>query len=558
MDNKFDNDFYGFEPQKPLTEKQNTEGQNTEPESVNGADAVAFEPQMPLADKEQANEQGDDQGFNPIRHKAVYSDNGFVGAPVPPQPQPQPQPQQPQQPLPPFQGYYYAQPQPYYPPQPQPYPPVQPQEPADFVVPEAAKSKTNKSLVVVIIVLGVLLAASLFGIVGYSIYQTDNKNKNSDSPFSMFSERSDGNSNGDLDGYDRKYSFTNPQTPSTTVPPAHNESDFSDKTDKNYGGMTLNDKPSDADSNKSYGAEYAFNEASDSVVSVLCYQESSENNNNPDSQGSGIILSSDGYIVTNAHVIGNSKTAYEIKVVAADNKEYTAGVVGFDTRTDIALLKLVDAKDLKAATFGNSDKIKLGEDIIVIGNPGGIEYKNSMTKGVVSAINRDASSKSLVKYIQTDAAINPGNSGGPAVNMYGQVIGVASAKIVDEKYEGMGFCIPTTQLKEIIDKLMKSGYVDGRVKIGITGSAITAAEAQYYNVPQGIQIQSIQSGGPCDNTDLTKGDIITALDESKITSFSEIYQVLEKHSDGDKVKLKFYRPGEGRNYEIEITLQADK
>ena len=181
-----------------------------------------------------------------------------------------------------------------------------------------------------------------------------------------------------------------------------------------------------------------------------------------------------------------------------------------------------------------------------------------MTKGVVSAINRDASSKSLVKYIQTDAAINPGNSGGPAVNMYGQVIGVASAKIVDEKYEGMGFCIPSTQVKEIIDKLMKYGYVDGRVKIGISGAAITAAEAQYYDVPQGIQVQIIQSGGPCDNTDLTKGDIITALDDSKITSFSEIYQVLEKHSDGDKVKLKFYRPADGKDYEIEITLQADK
>lgn len=548
MDNQFDN-YYGFKPQKPLTEKQNTEQQTAEPEQFNGEEALDFEPQKPLVNHENQAEQSGDRGFNPIRHTAVYSDNGFVGGAEPFQQQQPPQP--------PVQGYY-AQPAPYYPPQ--PYPPVVPQEPAPFSAPAAEKPKANTSLIVVIVVLGVLLAASLFGIVGYSIYQTDknkNSDNNSDNPFSFFSERSDGNGNGGS-GDNKNLPFTFPDTPSVTEPAAHDESDFSDKTDKNYGGMTLGDKPADAETNKSYGAEYAFGQASDSVVSVLCYSGSAENSTTPDSQGSGIILSSDGYIITNAHVVGNSKTAYALKVVTADDKEYTAGVVGFDSRTDIALLKLVDAKDLKAATFGNSDQIKLGEDIIVIGNPGGIDYKNSMTKGVVSAINRDASSKSLVKYIQTDAAINPGNSGGPAVNMYGQVIGVASAKIVDEKYEGMGFCIPTTQVKEIIDKLMKSGYVDGRVKIGISGAAITAEEAQYYDVPQGIQVQTIQSGGPCDNTDLTKGDIITALDDSKITSFSEIYQVLEKHSDGDKVKLKFYRPADGKDYEIEITLQADK
>ena len=502
MDNQFEN-YYGFEPQKPLTEKKNTE--EAAPEDFSGEEALDFEPQKPLADKAEQAEPSADSGFNPIRHTAVYSDNGFSGAP-------EPQHQPPQPPQPSVQGYY-AQPMPYYPPQP-PYPPAAiPQEPAPFSAPSAGKPKANKSLIVVIVVLGVLLAASLFGMMGYTIYQTD-KNKKSDNN--------------------------------------------ADNTDKNYSGMTLGDKPADAETNKSYGAEYAFNQASDSVVSVLCYSGSAENRANPDSQGSGIILSSDGYIITNAHVVGNSKTAYALKVVTSDDKEYTAGVVGFDSRTDIALLKLVDAKGLKAASFGNSDQIKLGEDIIIIGNPGGIEYKNSMTKGVVSAINRDASSKSLVKYIQTDAAINPGNSGGPAVNVYGQVIGVASAKIVDEKYEGMGFCIPSTQVKEIIDKLMKYGYVDGRVKIGISGAAITAAEAQYYDVPQGIQVQIIQSGGPCDNTDLTKGDIITALDDSKITSFSEIYQVLEKHSDGDKVKLKFYRPADGKDYEIEITLQADK
>ena len=232
--------------------------------------------------------------------------------------------------------------------------------------------------------------------------------------------------------------------------------------------------------------------------------------------------------------------------------------MGYDARTDIALLKLVDASGLKAATFGDSEKIKQGEDIIIIGNPGGIEYKNSMTKGVISAINRDASTKSIVKYLQTDAAINPGNSGGPAVNMFGQVIGVASAKIVDEKYEGMGFCIPSAQVKEIVDKLMKDGYVSGRVRIGISGVALSSVQAEYYGVPCGIKVQSITEDGPCYDTELQEGDIITALDGKEIKTFSDIYLILEDYKDGDKAKLKFYRQTTGKDYEIEITLQADK
>ena len=146
-----------------------------------------------------------------------------------------------------------------------------------------------------------------------------------------------------------------------------------------------------------------------------------------------------------------------------DGTTYNAGVVGFDSRTDIAVLKIDNPKNLKPATFGNSEEIELGEDIIVVGNPGGIDYQNSITKGVVSAVNRKLSSSSLVKYIQTDAAINPGNSGGPIVNMYGQVIGIATSKFVSEYYENMGFAIPSATAKDIVDSLIKNGYVNGRV-----------------------------------------------------------------------------------------------
>ena len=205
-----------------------------------------------------------------------------------------------------------------------------------------------------------------------------------------------------------------------------------------------------------------------------------------------------------------------------------------------------------------ADELKLGEDIIIIGNPGGLSYQNSMTKGIVSAIDREASSKNMVKYIQTDAAINPGNSGGPAVNLYGQVIGIASAKIVDEQYEGMGFCIPSATAKDIIDSLMKNGYIEGRVRIGISGYAVGSEEIQMYNLPRGIVIQEILADGPCDGTDLQPDDVITEADGTAITSFSDIYKVLENHKEGDKIKLKYYRYSTDKEGEVEITLQADK
>lgn len=538
-DNSFENDFYGYEPQKPMTEKSYSMDQVSE-----ALDTEGFQPQKPLLHPDPYEPPSDEQGFNPIRHTAVYADNRFVG---------DTEPQQTGQ----GQTYYPAQPdsryygndaaQPLY------------DSPSAAPAPPEKKRGMNTALMVVIIVLGAMLAASLCGIVAYSVYKssssTSSDSDKKDSPITEipgFTIPGYGNGDNDDNGGGGL------KIPSTTVAPEHKESDFSDKAIKDYAGLQIADKPEDVNTNPEYNAEYAFKAAADSVVSVLCFDEETDKNSDATSQGSGIVISEDGFIITNAHVVGNSKTAYLIKVVTADGKEYKAGVVGFDARTDLAVLKLVDAKGLKPAVFGDSDKIELGEDLIVIGNPGGIEYQNSMTKGIVSAINRDASSKNIVKYIQTDAAINPGNSGGPAVNSCGQVIGVASAKIADEKYEGMGFCIPSAQVKQIVDSLIRNGYVDGRVKIGVSGNAVGESEAQMYNLPKGIIIYGITEGGPCDNTDLRENDIITEFDGKQITSFADIYEALEGHKEGDKVKLKFYRQDNGKEYEIEITLQADK
>ena len=415
-------------------------------------------------------------------------------------------------------------------------------------VPPAPKNKMRTGLIIIIVVLCTLLVSSIIGIAVY------------------FVSNSSSTSNGqDAQG---GYSFTIPgyTVPGYTIPQSgeaapqtnHESSDYSDKINPDFKGITLQSKPKDAATNKSYTAESAFNMVSDSVVGIVCYSDEITTVENCSSQGSGIIITSDGYIITNAHVIGNSKTLYLIQVVTSDGKTYDAGVVGFDSRTDIAVLKIDGAKNMKAAYFGDSEKIELGEDIIAVGNPGGLDYQNSITKGIVSAVNRDLSSTSLVKYIQTDAAINPGNSGGPIVNLYGQVIGVATSKIVSEKYEGMGFAIPSATVKSIADNLIKDGYIKGRVKIGISGNAVNASAASSYNIPQGILVQQITEGGPCDGTELKTGDIITEADGQTVASFSDIYEILETHKSGDKIKLKYYRVSDGSEGEFEVTLQEDK
>ena len=417
-----------------------------------------------------------------------------------------------------------------------PYPPMPPRPP---------KKKANAGLIALIVVLCVLLVGSMAGFFVYFVSEN--------------SKKQDDNSSNSYSFTMPNYGYNIPSTEPTTAPVSeHKESDYSDKADANYKGVVLESKPKDADTNKSYTAESAFNKVSDSVVGIVGYTDEITTVENSATQGSGIILTSDGYVVTNAHVIGNSKTQYLLQVVTSDGKTYNAGVVGYDSRTDIAVLKMDDAKDLKAATFGNSENIELGEDIIVVGNPGGLDYQNSITKGIVSAVDRKMSSTSLVKYIQTDAAINPGNSGGPIVNLYGQVVGIATAKIVSEKYEGMGFAIPSATAKDIIDTLMKKGYVEGRVKIGITGSNVSSTVASAYGIPMGIMVDEISKDGPCYGTELKTDDIITGVDDKEIQSFSDIYEILETHKPGDKIVIKYYRMSDQSTGEVEVTLAEDK
>ena len=582
--NNFDNGFYGSAPQKPFTDKSSDLPVNPQAfsgESVNQPEQTAFDEQNTNTAPEQAqnvnysNEPfGAENQTAPVQNtpevnnaqQGAYRQNPDYAYPQHndySNPQYSARVNYPQNGMP-VQNNYGGQnvnyggcnPQYQYNPNPQNYNPnyqnyrnLPPQNnayaPYPPMPPRPPKKKANAGLIALIVVLCVLLVGSMAGFFVYFV--TENSKKQDDNSSNSYSFTMP------------NYGYNIPSTEPTTAPASeHKESDYSDKADANYKGVVLESKPKDADSNKSYTAESAFNKVSDSVVGIVGYTDKITTVENSATQGSGIILTSDGYVVTNAHVIGNSKTQYLLQVVTSDGKTYNAGVVGYDSRTDIAVLKMDDAKDLKAATFGNSENIELGEDIIVVGNPGGLDYQNSITKGIVSAVDRKMSSTSLVKYIQTDAAINPGNSGGPIVNLYGQVVGIATAKIVSEKYEGMGFAIPSATAKDIIDTLMKKGYVEGRVKIGITGSNVSSDVASAYGIPMGIMVDEISKDGPCYGTELKTDDIITGVDDKEIQSFSDIYEILETHKPGDKIVIKYYRMSDQSTGEVEVTLAEDK
>jgi serine protease Do len=285
--------------------------------------------------------------------------------------------------------------------------------------------------------------------------------------------------------------------------------------------------------------------------------------------GTGIILSEDGYIVTNAHVVtqsdGNPAAALEVHL--ADGDRYEAKLVGADARTDLAVLK-IEATDLPYADFGDSDQMEIGETVIAIGNPGGTELTSSVSQGIISGLNRLIKTSSdgySINCLQTDAAINPGNSGGPLVNQYAQVIGINSAKLVDTQYEGIGFAIPINEAKPIIDQLIRHGRVTDRARLGITGIAITQSFSQYYGWPQGILIVTIEEGSDIATKNLRAGevggDIITHVDGKAIGSFDDIARILNTKKGGDQMELTVYRQAmqgqEASTFDVTVTLISD-
>ena len=276
-------------------------------------------------------------------------------------------------------------------------------------------------------------------------------------------------------------------------------------------------------------------------------------------EGSGVVYSADGYIITNYHVISGAVTnksgsKVEVFTDTLDSKSYEATVVGYNISTDLAVIK-IDAKGLTPVEFSDSSKLKVGQYVITVGNPGGLEFMDSVTYGVISGLNRVVSSDSGVKLIQTDAAINPGNSGGALVNTKGQLVGINSSKIVSEEFEGMGFAIPantvSTICKNIIDK-----QNDPEPYIGITVSEkYTASVLKYYGYPAGAVVLSVAEGSPADNSGIAKGDIITEFNGKEIDEYTKLEEYINECQPGKKVSAKIYRSG--RYYTTDITVGSN-
>lgn len=279
--------------------------------------------------------------------------------------------------------------------------------------------------------------------------------------------------------------------------------------------------------------------------------------------GTGIVMTADGYIITNAHVIYDDSEyqcgkAVDVSVVFSDKSELEAKIVGYDTESDIAVLK-VDADNLTPATFGNSDELEVGELVIAIGNPLGFDLFGSVTSGIVSALNREISiNEKQMKLIQTDAAINSGNSGGPLLNSCGQVIGINSAKMSSNysssaSIEGLGFAIPISEAKNIIDDLISYGYVTGKPQIGISCVDVDELYSRYYNIPQGIWVREVEEGSAAEKAGIKVGDVIIGIEGEAVSSIKEMNEIKNKYKAGDEITLTISRSNE--DIEIKLVLQ---
>lgn len=327
-----------------------------------------------------------------------------------------------------------------------------------------------------------------------------------------------------------------------------------------------NDSGNFIDENGKYTIEGVARAVQDSIVEIYTYSDKTQAK--LEGTGSGVVISKDGYIVTNAHVLNEDGFH---TVHTTDDKIYDAVVIGRDSKTDIAVIK-VDNAGLTPAVLGDSDEAIVGEQVIAVGNPAGLS--NTVTDGIISAVNRKIRSDSTgfeMNCIQTNADISPGNSGGALVNMYGQVIGITSSKYVSSSFEGLGFAITINDALPIIEQLIDTGYVSGRFRIGIqlidmdSEDKVALIENEIgFELPEdfeGIYIDTISEDCDIANTELKAGDFITEINGVPVKTYDELYNTIsESFGAGDKVPAKcasVSKNGKVKYYDIEFKLMED-
>ena len=271
--------------------------------------------------------------------------------------------------------------------------------------------------------------------------------------------------------------------------------------------------------------------------------------------GSGFVISEDGYILTNAHVVSDASS---IKVSFENGTEYDAKLVGMEEDNDIAVLKIDSSASFNPVTFGDSDKMTIGEDIVAIGNPLG-ELTFSLTKGVVSALDREITTDvySSINMFQVDCAVNQGNSGGPVFNMYGEVVGIVSAKYASNTIEGLGFCIPVNDVAGIVTELIEHGKVTNKAYMGIIIADVTPNMVKQYNMVQGAYVQTVIKGSCAEKAGLKIGDIIVEMDGKEVKSVSGLMAEKRSYKAGETAKLKVWRGGDYINVSITFDEETE-
>ena len=336
---------------------------------------------------------------------------------------------------------------------------------------------------------------------------------------------------------------------------ANSDSGTSASTSDSAPTLQINSKPESDSSNSSdnydtadgMAGEDIYKKVNPSVVSVISTTAEGTGS------GSGVIMSKDGYIITNNHVVDGAQS---VSVQLSDGTSLDAEIIGTDEQTDLAVIKVTPTSDLTAAEFGDSDELEPGEYAYAIGSPGVVQFANTITGGRISAINRDLTvNDRVMTLIQTDASINNGNSGGALINKYGQVVGITSAKLSGNAFgsatvEGMGFAIPINTAKDIVDELIQNGYVSGRPSIGITGQNVESADGKV----SGVQVYSIDSRAKAASEGLQVGDVITAVDGTPTPDMDKVNELKQDKKAGDKLTLSVYRISTGKTLNITITL----
>ena len=310
--------------------------------------------------------------------------------------------------------------------------------------------------------------------------------------------------------------------------------------------QSVENRPADVDG--ALSLQEIYQKVSPSVASISCVLSGGT------SSGTGIVMSEDGYIITNYHVIEGAQQTF---VLLSDETTYPAALVGGDEASDLAVLK-IDATGLTAAEFGDSNALRVGDVVVAIGDPLGAELRGTMTDGIVSAINRDLNLNGRqMTLIQTNAALNSGNSGGPLINCYGQVIGINTMKMssyssTSATVEGLGFAIPIAAAQPILDELVTQGYVSGRPAIGIQGETLDLRSQVFFHMPSGVVITAIDPDSDAAAAGLEPDDVIVRLGDTAITSLEDLVGAKNDLSAGDEVTLTIYRGG--WYYEVNVTL----